>query len=245
MDGEWHDIDRSACVAGLCEDEALRARWARLHLARDAMKGESVLPDPALAGRIRAAIEQEPAYSNVVGFGAGQEQEQEQELRVPSVLPSPDAIAVHAPARPVAVASSVGSRWRQGAMGFGLAATVALATVAGLSMWQGAPGTDVSGAARVADAGQGTAVPLMVAGDQTVAPALLAPRLPQVELVGNVGSFWVSDAVDGGAVRSAGEARLNDFLARHLEQASSASREGLLPYSRLVGYDESSAGEQR
>jgi len=243
MDGEWHGIDRSACVAGLCDDQALRARWARWHLARDAMRGEAVSPRPVLADRIRAAIDEEPAYSNVVGFGAGQRADASAEVMVagiatPAAIPMPmSSVSAKAPAGVPPVAASA-SRWRQGAMGFGLAATVALATVAGLSLWQGAPQPGGDGAARVASVP--AADPVVVAGVQTV-----APQLPRVELVGNSGSYWVTDAPGGDGARSAGEERLNHFLAQHLEQASSASREGLLPYSRLVGYDESGAAGQR
>ena len=56
MDGEWHDIDRGACVAALCADDGLKAAWGRWHLVRDALRGEAVAPAPAsLAARVAAA----------------------------------------------------------------------------------------------------------------------------------------------------------------------------------------------
>ena len=64
--------------------------------------------------------------------------------------------------------------------------------------------------------------------------------LPRVELVANTGAYW---SAPGEAVRRASsEARLNMFLSQHIESSPTAEREGMLPYSRLVGYDERAAG---
>ena len=67
--------------------------------------------------------------------------------------------------------------------------------------------------------------------------------LPRVDLVANVGgaagrsgSYWV--AGDSGVRRGASEARLNAFLSQHIESSPTAAQQGMLPYSRLVGYDE-------
>ena len=66
--------------------------------------------------------------------------------------------------------------------------------------------------------------------------------LPNVELVANTassGAYW-SDA--GSRERRAdSEARLNMFLSQHIESSPTGERQGMLPYSRLVGYDERAA----
>lgn len=79
-----------------------------------------------------------------------------------------------------------------------------------------------------------------------LAPRSPAPSLPVVELVSNpdpagAGSYWVAE--DAGIRRGAAEARLNAFLSRHIESAPTAAQQGLLPYSRLVGYDQPRAAE--
>ena len=246
MDGEWHDVDRSACVAAVCADARLKARWARWHLARDAMRGEPVLPGPAsLAARISAAVAEEPAYSNVRALPGA--------ASVRTVAPDASIPAETVPSvAPAAGAASLGPVGL-GVAGFGLAAGVALATVVGLDAWRGGvDGAPAEAEARVAAAAP-AATPAAV-GDP-VAAALrvadgfgtsLAPlALPEVDLVANTapattGSYWV--AGDSGARRGEAERRLNAFLSQHLEHSPGAARQGMLPYSRLVGYDELPAG---
>ncbi len=65
MDGEWLELNSSECVKGVCGDEALRGKWARYHLIRDVINSEPVQTDNALVSRICAAIDDEPAYSNI------------------------------------------------------------------------------------------------------------------------------------------------------------------------------------
>jgi hypothetical protein len=64
--------------------------------------------------------------------------------------------------------------------------------------------------------------------------------LPEVDFVSNTGAYWVSPQT---AERVSDEERLNMFLSQHLENSPTASREGLLSYSRLVGYDDQAAGQ--
>jgi len=107
------------------------------------------------------------------------------------------------------------SMWRTGLGGVALAACVTMATVIGLNIWQGAPDSN-TGIQTVA----GTTVPGQV--------------LPEVEYVSNTGTYWVSPE----AKRSANaERRLNMLLSTHIESSPTAERSGMLPYSRLVGYD--------
>jgi len=73
MDGEWDGLNPSDCVAGICNDDALRSKWGRYHLIRDVMKSEPVQVDDKLASSICAAIADEPTYSNITPFSASVE----------------------------------------------------------------------------------------------------------------------------------------------------------------------------
>ena len=73
MDGEWDGLNPSDCVAGICNDEALRSKWGRYHLIRDVMKSEPIQVDDKLASSICAAIADEPTYSNITPFSASAE----------------------------------------------------------------------------------------------------------------------------------------------------------------------------
>ncbi len=55
-----------------------------------------------------------------------------------------------------------------------------------------------------------------------------------IEFVSNSGTFWVSD---GQGRNVANEERLNKLLSRHIESSPTARMGGILPYSRIVGYD--------
>ena len=117
MDGEWQDIDRSACVAGLCRDAELKASWARWHLVRDALRGEPVAPAPSgLAARIRAAVGEEPAYSNVATWPGGAEARTAASIAPAAPAPIATSVAAtsaspgHGGAR-VSGSGSPGSRW--------------------------------------------------------------------------------------------------------------------------------------
>ncbi len=107
--------------------------------------------------------------------------------------------------------------------GLAVAASVALATVVGLN-YLGNNGTQNSAPQTVAA--------VSVPSNTTVIPGQV---LPQVELVANRGSYWVDGEKDRDAAR---EARLNMMLSQHIENSPTATYQGMLPYSRLVGYDE-------
>lgn len=121
-------------------------------------------------------------------------------------------------------ASSVSRRPLMG--GLAVAASVALATVVGLNYLRSdttAPNDNVQAVASLPELSSPQVLPGQV--------------LPQIELVANRGSYWVNSAAD--ADRDAKkEARLNMFMSQHIENSPTASYRGMLPYSRLVGYDE-------
>jgi sigma-E factor negative regulatory protein RseA len=123
--------------------------------------------------------------------------------------------------------------WRTGITGFALAASVALATVGGLSLWNagGIPGSTGNAAQVASSTAEGAASD--VSG--TFSSQVPGAPLPEVDYVANTGSFWVSPETTR---RSASEQRLNMFLSQHIENSPTADRQGMLPYSRLVGYQE-------
>lgn len=211
MDGEWQDLDQAQSVKNACSDEALKATWSRYHLVRDVIRNESISVDTSLSSRISQAIADEPTYSNVSAIGTAHRDANQH---------SEDVIEESVDAQPVAKSGA----WKTGMGGLALAACVALATVIGLNVWQGAP-----------DSGSNV---------QTIAnvPANLPGIvLPEVEYVSNRGTYWVNPEVK----RSANaEKRLNALLSAHIESSPTAERTGMLPYSRLVGYDSVTSTEQ-
>jgi negative regulator of sigma E activity len=250
MDGEWHQLSPAESVAKLCGDEALRTRWMRYHLIRDVLKNEPVQVNTSLAARISDAISSEEDYSNVTQFTAGQSHK------------GKDGGQQHAGQAAGDQAMSVGdgesdarsltdidqtshkktSKIKTGIAGFAIAASVALVTVVGLNTFrQSVPVgvTSVAGVADVVSAQTVAAVEGDVALPATVADAAFTQHsnttLPVVEFVSNTspGSYWSSP---DSTVRSIDEKRLNMLLSQHIENSPTSGREGLLPYSRLVGY---------
>lgn len=59
----------------------------------------------------------------------------------------------------------------------------------------------------------------------------------QLEFVSNTGTFWVSSEDGSSGMSSAGERRLNMFLSEHIEHSPTSDVRGMIPYSRLAGYD--------
>ena len=240
MDGEWQGIEPSQCAAGICADDTLRSTWARYHLIRDSMNNAGVHAGYGLAASVREAIECEPVYSNISSIAGDAD----------------DAVTAFAGVKQADGEVATFGTWRRAASGFAVAASVALVTVVGLNVWQGsspvggldggpAGGLDggMDGASSiVADAGSqlvnrqadtvGEAGSLNV---QLVSPQIPVEVLPQVEYVANRGAYWVTPQ----STREAAiEDRLNMFLSQHIENSPTADRQGMLPYSRLVGYDQ-------
>lgn len=219
MDGEWQDLDAPRCVKSACSDHAQKETWARYHLIRDVIRNDSISVDGALTSRIHDAIADEPTYSNVSSINTALNTDNNSvALRTPDTT---SADGREAPKR--------SNRWGSAFGGLALAASVALATVVGLNMWQGAPDSGSNGVIGAQTVASSTnAVPNQ---NQTLLPGAV---LPQVEYVANRGTYWVMPE----AKRSpAMEKKLNSFLSQHIENSPTAERSGMLPYSRLVGYD--------
>jgi len=219
MDGEWQDLDPASSVKTACADDELKATWSRYHLIRDVIQNESITVDASLTKSISQAIQDEPSYTNVLAIGGVNSNAVDMNVSATDQhAEAVDQTPAHT-ATQTTESSATPQRksgyWRTGLTGVALAASVALATVVGLNFWQGAPNTGTS--------------------DQSVAtttvPGLV---MPEVEYVSNRGTYWVTPE----AKRSAdSEKRLNMLLSTHIESSPTAERTGMLPYSRLVGYD--------
>ncbi len=223
MDGEWQKLDPAVSIKNICDDEELKATWSRYHLMRDVIRNEDVSIDTDLSARISAAIDDEPVYTNVATIGdyarpAVSADSSDSELD--DAFDEADAIEENV--APQAQSHNHNGMWYSGAA---LAACMALATVVGLNLFQTAP----EGAGPVSVAGlDGSNNPdLSGAG-------LPGVVLPEVELVSNKGTYWVTPDAERD---HKAEQRLNRLLSQHIENSPTAGRLGMLPYSRLVGYD--------
>ncbi len=214
MDGEWQDLDPADSVRDVYDDDALRETWSRYHLIRDVIRNEELNIDRSLSARISAAIDDEPAFTNVASIGQRHQSASVSESGISDTQGSDAQLDDNA-----AVSQRGDKRtWYTGAA---IAACMALATVVGLNVYQGAPG---NGPANQTVAGVGADSSILIPD----------ASLPQVELVSNKGTYWVTP--DAKRNREA-EERLNMFLSQHIENSPTASRMGMIPYSRLVGYD--------
>jgi hypothetical protein len=244
MDGEWDELNASDCVKGVCGDVELRNKWARYHLIRDVLKNEPVQADIQLVTRICAAIADEPAYSNITSIAI------HPQVQAPVALTGETASDQSLAGSGRSGSGNSGSRFavprkdwlRTGMSGFALAASVAAVTVVGMDLWQQqqpAQGQSVASSNTAGSSSAGAFFASNTTGPLEYSPVFYRQnqglRLPEVDLVANNGSFWVSPQ---SAHRVVDENRLNLFLTQHLESSLTADREGLLPYSRLVGYDE-------
>jgi len=219
MDGEWQDLDAAQSVKAACADDELKSTWARYHLIRDVIRNDEISVDTSLVSRISQAIEDEPTYTNVsaIGGAASAIESGSTDKKSGSGL-SGSLQSGDAESRASRSSASQPSAWKAGFGGAAIAACMALATVVGLNAWQSAPDSGASA--------------------QTIAssPAVGVPGvvLPEVEYVSNKGTFWVTPEAKRNAEA---EIRLNMMLSAHIERSPTAERSGMLPYSRLVGYD--------
>jgi len=268
MDGDWAGIDLGRSVVGVCGDKVLRDKWARYHLVRDAMRHEPVDATNELAARICAAVSMEAAYTNVTtlagsGLAGNGSADSDEDAAEPSSAVQSSADQAGADQRgadqrgadqmgadqrgadqrgvdqmdddltDVATRSASSRPIRTLAAGFGLAASVALVTVVGLDAWQDASDNEYLTAGIAGErVGDDAALPTTPVIGQQVAGA----PLPVVQFVSDSGAYWT--APESTERRTASEDRLNMFLSQHIENSPTAERQGMLPYSRLVGYDE-------
>ena len=109
-------------------------------------------------------------------------------------------------------------------IGFSVAATVAVVSLVGLNVYQSSQ-----------DAATSSQTPQVA---QAPVPAVLNDQVVngQIRLVSNpVGSHWVDREQE--AVSPEFASRLNMYLSEHIETSSTGDIKGMLPYSRLAGFD--------
>lgn len=236
MDGEWHDLNPSDCVAAVCSDDLLKSKWTRYHLIRDVMKNEPASCDKVLVSRICAAIADEETYSNITPFnlaeGPAGSGIRSSGAPVESTSENQSDTGQGSPSFKPGEAAG-GSSWlRTGLTGFALAASVAAVTVVGMTVWQGqaGPGARQGAPLSIATALDGRDSVAQRSDDGRFDATPRNP-LPEVDFVANTGKYWVTPMT---AERVSNENRLNMLLSQHIENSPT----GVLAYSRLVGYDE-------
>lgn len=120
------------------------------------------------------------------------------------------------------------ARWKKPALGFAIAASVAVVSVLSLNNLLPAPESELGPVASTATGNTGT----------ELAQALLVAPTARVRRVSldSDGTYWELQRVDQRR-DPAVEKRLNIYMADHMEFAASSKLHGMLPFSRLVGYD--------
>lgn len=108
--------------------------------------------------------------------------------------------------------------WKRNLTGLAVAASVAMVSIIGLNTLR--------------DNQAGSTKDAMVASGPSIQSSVGAGQL---DLVSNRGTYWKSTGEN--TLTKQGEQRLNMFLSQHIENAPTAFS-GMVPYSRLVGYDE-------
>ncbi len=209
MDNELAPNSRDEILDHLISDEEAREHWARMHLVRDVVQSEF---NPELL---------DAGFSSRVSAAILDEPE--------PVADSDDSNIVEAD-----FGSPRKNRsWFRPVGGLAIAATVAAVSVLGLRYLQpvSEPGAEIA---------QSTpAVTTTVVASnlpESTQPLPIAPVSVDIQRVNNTGTYWT---IDKQRVRNTElEKRLNSYLSDHIEFATMQNVGGMLPYSRLVGYDE-------
>ncbi len=246
--GNGQTSDHS-CLEHMCKSQELKSQLGRYHLIRDVIQDDYRSPLSAdFASNLSKAIAAEPALdctpisaeltgqnlntesqksSNVVSL-ADRKQAQDEAAQTAA---DSDASQTAAPA----------SGWRRATTGFAIAASVAMISLVGLNTLQNSDSSNGNQTAQNA-----TQIPAVQQSAESAGSVILAEQpvlvVPagenQLEFVSNTGTFWVnSDATSGSGMSSAGEQRLNMFLSEHIEHSPTSEVRGMIPYSRLAGYD--------
>jgi len=199
-------------VDAILKDDEARSRWSRYHLIRDAIQEDSRSPlDVDFASRVSAAIQEEPA---IVALPPS--------VRETAKRHSADQQAEQ-DAQKAAPGNVVQGKFKRSLVGLSVAATVAMVSLVGLNTLQTSR-----------DAAPDNSVAVVPSTD-TVLPAGSAGVGGDIQFVSNpVGSYWVSQER---TISPESEQRLNMYLSQHIEHSPTADVTGMLPYSRLAGYD--------
>ncbi len=241
------------CLEQMCADEELKGQWARYHLIRDVIQDDFKAPlSPDFASNLSELIAAEPALdcsalasmqgvsetnSNVVSLAdrkLAQEVNQQQEANQQQGAAEANGAESSSHAKVVAPASG----WRRATTGFAIAASVAMVSLVGLNTMQNSdtPIGSQTAENETVPAVQGGESSSVILAEQ---PVIVVPAgESQLEFVANTGTFWVNgDTANGSGMSKAGEQRLNMFLSEHIEHSPTSDVRGMIPYSRLAGYD--------
>ncbi len=210
MDGDLSATETNEAINLLCADKSLREQWQRMHLTRDIVQGESAANflGSDFSASVMAALENE---------------------ETPVLVDDTNVVPVDFTAKQKAPKAS--PSWMKPVAGLAVAASVAMVSVMSLKLIQ-EPGN--------------AGLPLVVSAEQgsnTFITETTVAQLPNQPIsnadfkrVNNTGTYWV---VDQEKVRDSElESHLNSYLSDHIEFATMRNVGGMLPYSKLVGYDE-------
>lgn len=208
MDGDLSANETGEVINKLCADELLREQWQRLHLVRDVLQGES------------------PTNHLGSDFSAGVMAVLEND-ETPVLEDNTNVVPVDFAAKQKAPKFT--PSWMRPVAGLAVAASVAMVSVVGLRYFQE---PNDAGLALLADAEQNTGFVTETVAQLPYQPSSNA----DFKRVNNTGTYWI---VDKERVRDAElESHLNSYLSDHIEFATMRNVGGMLPYSKLVGYDE-------
>ena len=128
-------------------------------------------------------------------------------------------------------------KWKAGIGGLAVAASVALVSLVGLNTLQQSNSEDsATGNAIVADNSAPASSAVVNSRDTVGAQPVIQVQGQEspLDYVANTSTYWV---IPNQKRNQTTEKRLNMFLSQHIENSPTANMGGMLPYSRLVGYD--------
>ncbi len=213
LDGECTPAEAEAALAAIERSPALKARWSRMCLTRDALAGVSIAqPSFDFAAGVMAAIASE---------AAAEAKPESHPKANPKVVPLRRPAVVAQPA-PIVPPQRVAARRRRWQPITGLAAAASIAAVA-----------VVGGRALL-----NTPVDSGLAATTVTQPAVLAAN-PDIVRISADGEISGAASQDAGSTRwtqldSATARQLNDYLLEHSNSRADAGMGGSLGYARLA-----------
>lgn len=241
MDNVQDDLELDARLDDLGSQTELQNKWQRYHLIRDVVQKEY---QPALptdfCTRVSAAIENESFDES--SFDPASDQTSNRN-HVQSAATVTDFAAAKERVRSASDAKASSNKgWSRNVAGFAVAASVAMVALVGVNVFQNDDGANPG---LVASAGDTDTTSAGGASSEILGAQ---PRVvvmgtgSQLEFVSNSGTYWVS--AGDNKLSPANESRLNMYLSQHMEASPTAGVQGMLPYSRLAGYDSFAARQQ-
>ena len=251
-------------------NQQLRQKFERYNLIRDVMHNEVSSVDlTGFSDRVSAAIANEPAIVSPAGMsrssqGVGTSENYVESTALPQ---SASGVASLDKAREIKAekeSHNSGGFWSgrvgAGVGGFAVAASVAMVALLGYNLFEQQNPDGFSGGNEVATntvqapGSEANLATLAQNGEaQTVLPVGGQQALDQlqnatagnanIQFVSNTSTYWVKEGDENQARNPALEKRLNQFLGQHIENSPTSGRlGGMVPYSRLAGYDTTSPG---